>query len=715
MREMLRISQKADPVFAETTKELLRTTTKNLIWATGGIYLAWHFILTINWSTTWGAKIWPITLWTIATLGLALHLLPKSLFAAQLLWQGGLLLTITGALALFQRPEISFSYCLIPFLAVTTGGWILGALLEGGVILALLLLFFFKPGPLSTTYILAIISGSAATGIIGWTSSYTLTTVTHWLSFSFTQARENMEEARERRAQLAKVVKDLDQAYHRLERVNAALVAAWRAAEEAERFKAEFVAYVSHELRTPLNLIIGFSEMMITSPESYGGLEIPGPYRTDLNAIYHNAQHLLALVDDVLDLTRIEAGKISLVREETEIAGLITEAINMVHDYITAKGLELHVHIEPDLPKVWIDTLRIRQVLLNLLTNAIRFTEKGEITVKASLQGEEIRIAVSDTGQGIPPEDLPKVFEEFHSTKTLATTWHSSTGLGLPISKKFVELHGGQMGVKSTFTQGSTFWFTLPLHSQNQDSREGHLIRYQPNISPKQDKSVVLLSEDPRTALLLQRHLEGYRFIHTSSPKECISLVRELQVPLILANHQEISPLPNGIVIRCPLPSARDEAKRLGAEELLEKPVSREELTTALARLNKPIKRILIADDDPDIVRLFRRMLQTCVQPPCSFWEAHNGEEALHLIQEQHPDLVILDLIMPQMDGISVLERMAQDPTLKSIPVILISAKAQTYAYSSLSGPITIDKTNGFSLKETLQFLKAILDASTQE
>lgn len=184
-------------------------------------------------------------------------------------------------------------------------------------------------------------------------------------------------------------------------------------ATRAAVFSIEFATSISHELRTPLNLIVGFSEMMMTSPESYGATVLPGAYRRDLNSIYNSAQHLLALVDDVIDLARIDAGKIALAREEVDLAVLVREATNMVHDYILAKGLEMEVHIASDMPRLWLDRLRIRQVFLNLLVNAARFTKKGSISVEVSMVGDEVLVSVKDTGQGISAQELPRIFDEF--------------------------------------------------------------------------------------------------------------------------------------------------------------------------------------------------------------------------------------------------------------------------------------------------------------
>jgi signal transduction histidine kinase/CheY-like chemotaxis protein len=568
--------------------------------------------------------------------------------------------------------------------------------------------------PFPGGYSLGIIAGGALAGVLGWASERTLLTVTQWSLYSFAEAQKNMEEARQQRAQLARVLKDLDQAYYRLQRANTALVAARKAAEEAERFKTEFVTNVSHELRTPLNLIVGFSEMMMTAPESYG-VQLPGPYRSDLNALYHSARHLLALVDDVLDLARIEAGKIALARDEVDMATLVAEATDMVRDYIAAKGLELQVDVSPDLPKLWIDRLRIRQVLLNLLVNAARFTERGWIRVEISRQSEEVLVRVTDTGQGIPAQDMPKIFEEFRTTDQPASTWHSGTGLGLPISKKFVELHHGRMGVESIYLQGTSFWFTLPcapgLMARQELSR---VDRSQPTIRlGASERIIVVAHEDARVAHLLQRYLDGYRVVGAADAEEGVALAEELEAIALVTDAVTTSlsvPPADVLTVRCPLPSGRRAAMALGADDFLVKPVSRQELWAAIERLGRPVRRVLIADDDPEIVRLFRRMLCTHI-PPQDCLEAYNGEETLCLARSEKPDLVLLDLMMPEMDGIGVLERMAADPALADIPVIIVSAKGQDQAGLSLSGTIEVFRAGGFQLGEVVRALEALFSA----
>ncbi len=199
-------------------------------------------------------------------------------------------------------------------------------------------------------YVLLILVTGVLAGLVGWAASRTLYTVAIWSLQSFAQGRHSLDQVRQHRAQLAQVLKDLDQAYYPLSRTNAALIAAWRAASEAERFKADFAASLSHELRTPLSLIVGFAEMMLTAPRKYEGLEIPRLYRRDLDAVYPNARHLEALTTDVLDLARLDSGRLPLAREETDIGALVAEAVGMVRDYVAAKGLTLQVTVAPDLP-----------------------------------------------------------------------------------------------------------------------------------------------------------------------------------------------------------------------------------------------------------------------------------------------------------------------------------------------------------------------------
>lgn len=727
--------------YAQSLRELSDQMVRRLIITVTALYLLFHIIVTARWPSTLGGITWLVTL-IVAGSGLSSYaLLGRHRQRAFLLWLSGLAMAITLALLLFQRAEVAFFFVLLPLLAMATGGW-LGAL-GAGAIVGLLLAWLTTNGALPAGYGVAILLGCAITALISWVSAQSLTTALAWTSAGFAQAQANTEEARQHRAQLARLVKELDQAYYQLERSNAALVAARHTAEDAEQFKTEFVTNVSHELRTPLNLIVGYSELMMTSPESYADVPLPGPYRVDLNAVHHSAQHLLALVDDILDLARIEVGRLALAREEVAVDWLIDDTVRLVRDYVTAKGLDLQVTLEPDLPAAWIDRLRIRQVLLNLLVNAARHTERGFVRISASLQVvdlnpsqpttainsrfmspvPEILIRVQDSGRGISKQDLQKIFTEFSTTEEPFSQWHSGAGLGLPISKKFVELHQGRMGVESTYGEGASFWFTLPSVTTTPiDQSATRPTRYHPLVRLNAvERIVIVVHPDLAVTNLLKRYLTGYQLIAVSDQEhgvaQGLALANEVKaLALITSAAVDQATLPdhaaNLLIIQCALPDTRQVVSQLGVDNILIKPVGRQELLAAVDALALPLNRILIVDDDPEVVRLFRRILRARV-PVQNCLEAYNGREALTLLRQEKPDLVLLDLMMPEVDGRTLLAQMAADPTLAAIPVILISARGQDQANLHVAGPIQLLRPAGQELGAIIQLLTLLLDGLT--
>ncbi len=728
MLHNLRISSRADPEFADTVAELSQFTSRTLMLAMGGIYILWTLAATVFlFQRPVGLLAWRMAPIVALTLPLSLWLLPRSLVAAQAIWQLGLTLTITLAIYVFRRPELAFFYALLPLMTAVTLNWGAGLCVEGIIVALLCWLAYGWPGGLLPgSYVPAVAIAGAITLALGRIITEALLTVTHWSLFSLEQARKNTEEARQHRAQLLRTQKSLDQALYQLDRANAALVAAWRAADEAARFKTEFVNTISHELRTPLNLIVGFSDIMMTSPESYGGIPLPTAYRGDMHSIHRNARHLLAVVDDILDLGRIEAGKIVLVREEMDVATAVTEAADMVRDFIVAKGLDLRIKLGPDLPSIWGDCLRIRQVLLNLLVNASRFTEHGWIEVRVSQEDEGVLVRVTDTGRGIPKGDLTKVFEEFHSGDQSPTTWHSGTGLGLPISKKYVELHGGQIGVESTYGKGTTFWFRLPVSCASETPR---INRSLPIVRLRSSEPiVVVVHNDPNVAVVLQRYLDSYHVMSADTLAAGLARAEEVKAMAVIA---ESSPSPDGdasaltslpvpkdcLLVKCPLPSRQWAATALGVDDVLLKPVSRPTLLNAIHRLGKDVRRVLIADDNPEVVALFQRMLNNHPSIKSCLY-AYNGEDALSLIRAERPDLVLLDLVMPGMDGRRVLERLTADPELAEIAVIVVSAEAQGQFYphaAGTSGSIQVIRSSDYQMGEIVQALEAIFKALAPE
>ncbi|MCC9077768.1 response regulator [Litorilinea aerophila] len=560
------------------------------------------------------------------------------------------------------------------------------------------------------------------TAMTAWLSAQRLFTALDWALTMFLASRRNAEEARAHRAELQGVLRSLDIAYARLERANRALIFAQEAAERAYRFKSDFVANVSHELRTPLNLIVGFAEMMATAPESYGGVTLPREYRGDVMAIYRSARHLLDLINDVLDLSQIEAGRMVIHKERVDLVAVVQEAAEMVRGLAEARGLRLDLCFPaPSLP-VELDRTRIRQVLLNLLTNAMRYTDAGWVRVAVEQGEDALRIWVEDTGRGIDPAKLHKAFEAFSRLDEEHLT--EGTGLGLAVSKKFVELHGGQMGIESQVGRGTRVHFTLPL-PEHAALEALSAVRLSSPVHPRRDgqPEVLVLHDDERVLNLFQRHLPGYRFELALSPEEANRRLRQQLPDLILVDRRwreqwpellqrlgEQLPIP---ILSCPLPSVHHVGLLMGATDYLPKPVMRDDLAAALARLPRPPRTALVVDDDPHVVRLIARMLKA-IDPNLRVFEAFGGREGLAVARAQRPDVIFLDLVMPEVSGYSIVEAVTQEQSLAGTAIIVVSVRSVEQELAPMRGEFRLQRSTGFSLTELLHLLQAQLATLTR-
>jgi signal transduction histidine kinase/CheY-like chemotaxis protein len=708
-------ARRLHPELDEYTSDLLRDSLRALVWIIGGIFTAWLFVVGIRWPELLYWQFWIVIFAFVLTIRLTTSFLVKRPRLAGLVFLAGLAITNVLMILLFLRPELILFFALFPLIAVVMMDWQAGVASEAGVLLILWALtrssLVVDFGP----FYPITIFGSLVCGLVGWINRQSLVDTIYRSAHFAAMAQQNLEETRGHRAQLVNALKNLDLAYYRLERANAALVSAWKQAEEAERFKSEFVTYVSHEMRTPLNLIAGFSETILTSPESYQGIPLAGLYREDIHKIWHSAQHLLKLVDDVIDLAKVNVGRVALLREEVDLNGLVVEAVGMVHDYIHARGLEIQLDLGTGLPVAWIDRLRILQVLLNLLVNAVRFTEKGWIRVSTVQHGNELLVKVVDSGRGIAEEDLPRVFEEFHTSSQPGEAWHGGGGLGLPISKKMVELHQGKMGVQSALAKGSTFWFSLPLAAlpdqQLLPGRPYTAEHFRPKTA---ERTLVVVHPDRYIVPVLRRYLEGYRILAARTIEEGTLIAGETQAVALLAGPGlACEPGQAGpIQVRCPLPDWRATYPWACVRDILRKPVTAEELWEAIGRLERPVENLLIVDDEPEMVDLLRRMLVTKI-PFEKLLEAGDGQEALRKIKRDRPGLILLDLILPQLSGREILDRMASDPDLAQIPVILISGNVEDYSEQMLQGSIEISRGQGFQFGEVIRALDATLEVLT--
>ncbi len=448
---------------------------------------------------------------------------------------------------------------------------------------------------------------------------------------------------------------------------------------ELDRIKSQFLANMSHELRTPLNSIIGFSRVILKGIDG----PITDQQNQDLGAIYNSGQHLLGLINDILDLSKIEAGKMELSLEEMNIGDTIASVMSTATGLVKDKTVKLKQEIEPNLPTIRADPMRIRQILLNLISNAAKFTEEGSITVSAAphkgpIGQLEVMVSVTDTGPGISAEDQTKLFQAFSQLDSSPTRKTGGTGLGLSIAQRMVDMHGGRIGIHSVVGKGSTFYFTIPQYNQ-------------PSIEPipGQGKVILCIDDDQQVIGLYDRYLkpQGYQVIPVTNPAAARDTIKRLKPYAVTLDImmpgmdgwtllQEIRTDPethNVPVIICSIVEEEEKGFSLGASDYLVKPILEDDLLGALNRLNGDgtIKDVLIIDDSVDDLRLMEKVIaeNTKFRPTL----AEGGQKGWEMIINDHPHAIILDLFMPDLNGFTILERLRTTPELRDIPVIVVS------------------------------------------
>jgi CheY-like chemotaxis protein len=322
---------------------------------------------------------------------------------------------------------------------------------------------------------------------------------------------------------------------------------------------------------------------------------------------------------------------------------------------------------------------------------------------------------VNDTGRGIGKQDMPHIFEEYHTTEPTPSSWHGSSGLGLPISKKLIELHSGRIGVDSVAQRGTTFWFSLPCDLRREvKSPTWQFTGKQPYWLSPDERICVVVNSDPNSFSLIQRHFQDIKVVQAADITEGLAIAEENKAIALITNMQQtlLSNSSDLLIIQCPLPDNRRIADKLGASVLLQKPVSTAELFWAIEQTHKRIQQLLIIDDDPEIVQLYQRMLYTQYSPEACRG-VYSGAEALVSMKESKPDLVLLDLNMPDTDGSHVINAMTSDPNLADIPVIVITGMVQDIVPIQMAGGIHISRPNGFNLGEIARTTEAVIKSLT--
>jgi signal transduction histidine kinase/CheY-like chemotaxis protein len=501
-----------------------------------------------------------------------------------------------------------------------------------------------------------------------------------------TQIHEAEEELRARTA-------ELEMEKERAER-------ATDAAREASRLKSEFLSTMSHELRTPMNAIIGYSHLLLDGLDG----ELTEQQAADIDQIARSADQLLSLINDVLDLSKIEAGRMELVTESIDLGALASQVVETLRPQASAKNIRLTIEIGPGLKAIEADTIRIRQILLNLVANAVKFTEAGSVSVIGKTVSGGVEIQVADTGIGIEPQVLNYIFDEFRQADGSTTRRFGGTGLGLAIARKLARLHGGDITVTSKVGKGSTFVLRLPVGQRVQTAPlvldlppdYNQIIDAAPYDLPADSGATVLLVEDdPGFVNFARRTLEyaGVTVIQTPRGGDAIKLALQLKPALVLLDielednvdgwqvlhrirtNEATKDLP---VVMLSAQEERGVASTLGATDYVVKPIDRADLLGIMSRFGPNSMRDVLIVDDDRAQREF--MVKVLSSEGYQTREAANGNDAILQLQRDCPDLLILDLLMEQTDGFEVLEAVRTNPATHDLPVVILTSMDLTPA-----------------------------------
>lgn len=469
-------------------------------------------------------------------------------------------------------------------------------------------------------------------------------------------------------------------------------------AEAANKAKSDFLASMTHELRTPLNAIIGYSEILIEDAEDLDNLEaVP-----DLKKIQSAGKHLLGLINDILDISKIEAGSTDIFLEDFEVTELVNTVRDTIGPLVEKKNNRLSIEIAEGVGQMHSDLTKLRQNILNLLSNATKFCENGEISLKVSRlvknRRDWIRFQVSDTGIGMTPEQMDKLFAAFTQADSSTTRRFGGTGLGLAITRKFCQLLGGDVSVESVYGEGSTFTILLPAVTKKveepkaKEQRNGGANANGGGLEEEANATVLVVDDDRQVHNTLESALrkDGYKVYHAYGGEDGLKMSREIRPDVVVldilmpdrdgwsvlkAMKQDESTADIHVILATVM-ADKDLGYALGASDFISKPFESAVILKAVERLSLSGNNVMIVDDDPGSRELLERILEKAA---CKTTIATNGKEAIAMLSENRPDLMLLDLMMPKMDGFEVIDRLREHESWCDIPVIVVTAKDLTH------------------------------------
>jgi signal transduction histidine kinase/CheY-like chemotaxis protein len=508
----------------------------------------------------------------------------------------------------------------------------------------------------------------------------------------------------------------------------AAAEAAQRAAEAANQAKSSFLASMSHELRTPMNAIIGFTNLVLRR----AGDALPEKQRDNLEKVLVSSKHLLALINDVLDLSKIEAGRMDLRSRELVLGDLVTECVQLAEPLAEPKALQLVVEVAPDLPRAYADEDKLREIVTNLLGNAIKFTgQGGRIDVAVRGEGRTLRVSVTDTGVGIAPEAIEEIFGEFRQVKSGTSRQSGGTGLGLAISRRLARLMGGDVLVESSVGKGSRFTIVVPAATSSGSGAITIPVPARPLGSApppvtQEGRLVIAIDDDPNAIDLLRESLRdaGVSLLGAETGELGIELARkhapmavflDIQMPgtdgwQVLHRLKADAATRSIPVVMCSIVDERSLGTYLGAAESLVKPITGDAVIAALARVCRKPGRVLVVDDDATVIDTLRQHLDG---EPYELVIARDGQQALAVLAEQHIDAMLLDLVMPGIDGFAVLDAVRRDARHAALPVLIVTAKDLSHEESQRLGEraVGVIRKNGLAPERIVAELRAALGA----
>ncbi len=683
---------------------------------TGSLALASILVCAVLAYDALGQAVFSLKAFLLYTMIIALGFCVRKLLNARAVLARRLLigsLTAELLLAMWLLPEADIPYLgllwtFISAMLMTGGEWIASFLVGGCAV------WWTRAGwrDYSVSFLLASL---VAGGVLARLTTRTLYTALQWAWNSQRRADELMEQTRVHRGELSRTLKSLELSYSLQRRLQDELIAARNEANAARQMKERFAANISHELRTPLNLILGFSDVIYFTPEAYGDFAWPPKLRRDIYQIHRSSKHLLEMIDDILDLSHQDMLGFTLHRETTSLDALLRHTAEIVADLFQDPTVRLEVVLAPDLPELQVDRTRIRQIIINLISNARRFTERGCVRLEVFQAEDEVVVCVSDTGPGIPADELERIFDEFYQVDLSIRRKQQGFGLGLAICKRFVQAHNGRIWVESQEGVGSRFYFTLPKSDQSAAWLHTQEVNY---LRPagSQRPNLLVVDPDPTVAAWVGRHIENVDVFQVIQPEQLTHQVLYHHPRAVIYNvrqdrsrpDMEIDlPVP---VIECSLPSQSWVAEDLAVSAVLTKPVMPERLLLEVKKL-AGIRDILIVDDSEEFVQLVRRVLESA-NLGIEIRQAYDGSQGLAAMRERRPDLVLLDLIMPEMDGFQFLSEMHQDERLRGAAVIIVTASDYQPALGSIQpGQLVVKQSGGLSMYETASCITALLEA----